>query len=195
MALIVFIVVLIAVNFICIALLSSLKKVNEQKKKVADVITQLEAIRKGINRQLEGETKYIQLGESQKAMTITEPLSQRDFTSNDNKVWAFLLNNALTLQEQLLLVGASTDKEARFKMAKALTANGFNPNDWLIRLTHHIDIQKQLTKEQEKEKTLDEFINTLKYISDKFAPTLAQKKVLSTVISNVKSHYVGNTAK
>lgn len=99
----------------------------------------------------------------------------------------------------LLMTESDTDSEAAIKSKELITGYGFKPEDWtlaminkrsleLIQATQRINdsIHESLSK---KDEPVENFIYSLKYVSDNFTTNRNQKTVISNVIKNIEKKY------
>jgi len=121
-----------------------------------------------------------------------------ELPAKEKSVYALLFKNSSS-QEMLLMTESDTDSEAAIKSKELITGYGFKPEDWtlaminkrsleLIQATQRINdsIHESLSK---KDEPVENFIYSLKYVSDNFTTNRNQKTVISNVIKNIEKKY------
>ena len=116
--------------------------------------------------------------------------------TNFVRVYAVLFKN---LFNQFLLVMALADgsAHAKEKGLETIKSMGYQVADWSYYTMNQIDVplggQTAIAPSKYNEKPLNAYISDLLYVHDKFTTKPTEKKVITTIINNIKQKYDGQS--
>ena len=135
-------------------------------------------------------------------MKSLHEMALQEYVSGPKKrVYAFLYHKQREDESRLIMAAKDTFEEAHASARKTLEEIGEMPDrDWTMAGYKHLDVpygDKNIVNDVEKKlpefnKPIDFYLNTVKYLKDKFASTPAQKKMIDGLVVKIKKQYDTN---